>query len=339
MKLSGRSVADFLQRPDQGYIGALIYGADSGAVREHFLLLKQKLLSGAGDAFGYSELTEEEVKSDPARLADECGALSLLGGRRLVVLRGAGDRHSKAVEAALPLLGRDCYLLALADELAAKSSLRLLFEQHKQLAALPCYKEEGADLAASLRKLLESHQLRPEAGVVEYLAAHLGNDRAVTRSEVQKLALYKGGQGSVTLEDVEALIHENKDTKLDDITHALADQNASALLLALERTFREGVQPIAVLRACQRYFQRLYSIRVAMEAGKSVDQAVAELRPPVFFRQQPGMKRHAQAWNPRAVGLALQRLEQAELACKSTGADAVLLTTEALTKFVLKAAA
>ncbi len=329
MKLSGRQIADFLAQPKQA-LGALVYGADEGLVRERIQAVKFKLLPQGADAFSFAEVTDDAIKAEPSRLADECAALSLMGGNRIVFLRDAADRHTKAVEAALPLLHPGCFLLVGAGELAARSSLRLLFETEKTLAALPCYHDETENIQALIRARLEKEGLSVAREAVEYLTAHLGNDRGVTLAELEKLALYTHGRGIVAFEDAQALIEGNRETQLDSIAFAVAERNAAALDAQLRQALQEGAQPVALLRAAQRHFQRLYAVAAAREGGASLDQAVGALKPPVFFKQQPVIKRQAGAWSRAQAARALKRLREAEAACKSTGVNVPLECSAAL---------
>ena len=61
------------------------YGPDEAQSRA----LAQRLLTGLGAA--KSVITGGAVKSDPALLADEAGAMSLFGGKRLIWIEPAGD--------------------------------------------------------------------------------------------------------------------------------------------------------------------------------------------------------------------------------------------------------
>lgn len=329
MKLTGKAIAEFLNRPEQ-CAGALLYGPDGGLARERLRGLMARLLPKP-DPFALTELNETRIKDDPACVHDACAALSLTGGRQLVVLRDAGDKVASAIEIALPALADgNTYLLVTSGELTPRSPLRALFEKEPKLAALPCYKDEAMDLSAVIRRRMESSQLRMEAGVMEHLMQHLGNDRGVTQSELDKILLYVGEERLLTLSAARALVGHNRDIALDAAALALADRNPALLDAQLAQAFREGVQPIALLRAAQRHFQRLYQARAAMESGASAAQAVSGLKPPVFFRQVESVTRQVSAWQRPSLAHALAQLAKIELACKSASASPSLLCSDGL---------
>ena len=88
-----------------------------------------------------------------------------MGGRRLVRVRQAGDGVTAAVRLLLEV-GEPAALVVLeAGELAGGSSLRRAVEAAPQAMALPCFRDEGRDLGATVRAALalpESELPQPE---------------------------------------------------------------------------------------------------------------------------------------------------------------------------------
>lgn len=317
MKLSVSDIPSFLLAPDKKCQAVLVYGPDGGLVRERVKAIAVKVVPDIADPFNVVELTEEKLLADPPLLRDELAALSLMGGRRLVFLRDAGDKASGIIEEAFEGLPEGAFFIAYTDELSPRSSLRLLFEKHPRFAALPCYKDEGRSLEAVIRTTLEQYGLRANAEIMRYLAHHLGNDRGVTLSELEKLALYVGDEKELSLEAVQLLIGENTDHSMDDVCQAVAGRDPRALETALLRLSREGTPAIAILRALIRYFQRLHYLNALLENGQNADQAIASLRPPVFFKQAPLLKRQLALWKKDSVSHALQLLLETEKNAKS----------------------
>jgi DNA polymerase-3 subunit delta len=181
-----------------------------------------------------------------------------------------------------------------------------------------------------VRKAFESAGIRADSDVIGYLSQQLGNDRGVTQQEIDKLITYAGDSRQLQLEDAVALVDYNRETGFDDVINAIADRSVQAMEKNLTLLLGEGTQPMAYLRALQRYFNRLYAIKSQMAAGQSAEQVIQSLRPPVFFRQAPIMARHAQNWSADQIARALQLLIAAELACKTSDIPPVAASTRKL---------
>ena len=53
---------------------------------------------------------------------------------------------------------------------------------------------------------------------------------------------------------------------------------------------------------------RLYALRTAVDAGAPVMQAIKELRPPVFFKQQDTLAAQVRGWSAHDVTVVLREL-------------------------------
>lgn len=330
MKIAARDIEPLLQAPDARFRAALIYGPDAGLVRERAQRIKSRVLAESGDPFAFVELTEDVLIADPARLADEILAIGLLSSKRLVMIRDAGDKLASLIESVSPSLHEGVFLMVTADELSARSGLRGWFESYPQAASIACYRDEARDIQAIVNQSFSSSTLTAGRDVIEYLCAQLGNDREVTRSELEKIIIYAGEEKTLTLEDAQALVDYNRDTQLDDIVNAAADKNIQTLDKMLAVHSREGMPPVAYLRALQHYFNRLYYVKSRALAGYDIEATVQNLKPKVFFKQAPLMIRHARNWDLPKIVRALKLLVAAELAGKTSDIPAVAASTRRL---------
>lgn len=320
MKIAAGAADRFVARPDPKARVVLVYGPDAGLVRERIAALVRTVVDDPGDPFRVGELTGAILKTDPARLADEAAARALTGGRRVVVVRGAGDESVGAVENALAGAGEgDALMLMEAGELTARARLRKLCEGDAHAAALPCYADDAASLARLVESTLGAYDIRAEREAVDYLVGNLGGDRQLSRGELEKLALYVGDGGTATLDDAQACVGDSAQRSLDDACLAAADGDPTAVDRALVRAWQEGTSPVAVLRAAQRHFQRLHLAAAQVRRGTPADRALATLRPPVFWKHRDRVRRQLERWPAPRAAAALDWLTQAELGAKSTG--------------------
>jgi len=320
MKLAANRVEAFLKAPDVPAV--LIYGPDAGLVKERLNLLTKSVVADPSDPFNVVDLTMSVLKEDPARLSDEMAALSMMGGRRVVRVRDAGDSLSGPLQSWLNNPLGEALLLIEAGELTPRSALRKLAESEAKLAALPCYADEGGGLAAVISESLRQHGLSADPDALGWLAEHLGGDRLQTRSEINKLALYLGDQKRVTIADAVAVTGDSAALDQDDLAMAIAEGDQNSAQRTLDRLLNEGVSPITVIRGLQRHFTRLHQAAALMREGRNAESAVAALRPPPHFRVAGRLKGQLGRWQADKLATALDLLLTAELDCKTTGLPA-----------------
>ena len=148
MKLAGPRVAGFLARPDPDIRAVLLYGPDAGLVRERADALARAICPDPRDPFRVAELAAATLVGDPARLADEAAQISLMGGRRVIRVRDAGDALAPLFTRFLADALGDSLVVAEAGDLPGRSALRRAFDEAPRGAAIGCYPDSARDLAA-----------------------------------------------------------------------------------------------------------------------------------------------------------------------------------------------
>ncbi len=320
MKVAPGELEGFVRRPPAGLRGVLVYGADGGKARETAERIGRTVVADLSDPFNVAVLTGEDAEADPARLADETAARSLMGGRRLIRVRDARDRSAEALANAFSGPETDTLVVVEAGDLKSTSALRKLFEGKRgDLAAIRCYADEARDVARMIRETLSAAGVRIDPDAAQLLSERLGNDRVASRTEIEKLALMVGAGGTVDVETAMEAVGDGAALDIDALVSAAADGRPDGLVPGLDRAFRQGESPIRVLRVAQGYFQRLHLAASRAAEGGSPADAVRSLRPPPFFKAVETMTRQVERWTPTALAAALARLGKAEIRCKSTG--------------------
>ncbi|MEQ9814681.1 MAG: DNA polymerase III subunit delta [Azospirillaceae bacterium] len=315
----------------------LIYGPDNGLVAERARVLVSRVLGAAPDPMAIVDLDTSTISKDKARLFDEVMALSLMRGDRVVRVRDAGDSVSESVSSVLESASAGHLVVLLAGDLAPRSRLRSLAEKAANAAAIPCYRPEGAGIAELVDRLAREAGKRLEPEAAAYLGQRLAADHLLARREVEKLVTYAGEAGTITLADAQVAIGDSAEDTLDDVVMAAGLGDLAALDRGLDRLAGDGVAAVTLLRAGQRHFGRLQQALAAVAAGRTIEDAMKGLRPPVFFKQVPAFRRQLSQWSPAGVADALDRLVDAEAAAKRTGQPADLLAQRVLLGIAVEA--
>lgn len=334
MKIAAGQVERFLRTPDAKTPVVLIYGPDEGLVRERAALLIKSVLEDPSDPFRLSDLAADQIKSDPAMLVDEARALCLMGGRRVVRVRQVGDALRAACKSLLALDTIDALVVLESGDLGRASSLRKQIEQALNAAAIPCYRDEGRDLGSLIDRLLAERHLRADAEARTYLVEHLGGDRAVTRTELDKLALFADASPetprNLRIDDVACMIGDSAAVGLDDLAHATTLGDAKAVERCLNRLLGEGQAPVRLIRTLLNHITRLRRLALLIERGETPDRAIGQARPPIHFRRKTDVRMALRRWNGTRLAAAQAKLMTAEVACKTTGRPDMLLCREAV---------
>lgn len=324
MIIKSFETADFLDSaasPRRRTVRAvLLYGPDVGLSREYADRLTRSVVPDPADPFRTATLDAAALKDDPALLMNEIAAASLIGGQRVVRVTAADDALTASFKTLFVTAPGEALAVVLgAETLRKKSSLVKLFEAETTLSAcIACYPDESASIAELARTTLAQDRIVIDGDALRQLSQTLGADRALVRSELEKLTLYVGPGQRATLEDVSACIGDSADYVLDSAFYAAAGGDAATLETALTRLRADGVEPVALLRMGSAHFLQLLRVRTQIDDGASIETALHTLKPPLFWKRIDAFRTQAKRWSPARSAAALRLLLDAEARCKTT---------------------
>jgi len=329
------NVDAFVARPDPARPVVLVFGPDAGLVSERVNALIEASVDDANDPFTLARLDGEALAAEPSRLVEEAQTIPLFGGRRAVWVKAGGRNIAPAVEALLQLRGCECRVIVEAGDLRRNAPLRTLVERAKNAASLPCY----ADDEKTRERLIDEEMraagltLAPDARAL--LIPLLGGDRAASRNELRKLALFARGRDRVGVDDVAAVVSDASSLQLDDIVDAAIAGKPAELEAQLAKARTAGTPAGSIFFAAQRQVAQLHKWRTAIEAGAPF--SVDAVQPPLFFRRKGSIEAALKLWTAARLNAAMAELAAAVLESRRNSALAGTIAERALLAIAVKA--
>jgi len=316
----------FIARPDAAIRVALVYGRDTGVVRERSQLLAAKVTTHPDDPFDVALLNDSDMDGEPGRLEGELAAQSMMGGRRLVRLKLTTEKVAPdklAAEAvarhAAGELNPEAFFLIEAGALGKDSTLRKVCEKSPACAVIPCYEDEPGDIARLVRDSLTQDGVGLTADALALFVARMPKERGVARQEIERLALFLGPKSGMTAtpKDLETFLGVEPEASLSD---AAADAFGGRLAQAqqgLRRAAQEGEAGPAAVRALGAYLGRLRRTLTLAKSGAGLQEAAKASG--VFWKSEREFLRQARSWTLAELDRIQPDVLAADRACKTTG--------------------
>lgn len=337
MKIAPREISALLRQPDSRFNIYLLYGHDEGLVRERAKILASHFVDNLDDPFAVTHLSGADVAADKTCLSDSLNALPAFGDLRLVMLSGAGTEMTEAVKLATDGLHDGARLVIQARDVNTRHALVKFCDQHASCASIGCYQDDSRSLGDLARDIFAKDNIRIDTEAMALLLSRLGNDRAVSRREIEKLVLFAGPGNSLSAQDIDHALGDNGANVQDQITLALLSGNVRQFEQLYSRARQDGLPPIALLRQTLSLFRGMLTARLAMNAGTTANTALSGFRPPLHFKTKPVVSAQLSKWNAKQISDVIDRLVDTEIQIKSAGtADPSTLTGQTLLGLVLR---
>ena len=302
----------------------LIYGPDAGLVDELCDKAIEKL-EIEKDNLLVLDANELRDKQD-AVFAESCSP-SMFGGRKAVIISGASDTDSKIISDLVTSSSLCATIIVTAGDLRP-ASLRKLFEDGANIAAIACYSDDTKTLEALIRKELSSssgiRQITPDA--MSYMLSHMGGDRGITRSFLQKIAIYVSEKHVVDLEDVEKCLPDTSASSADDYMYSMTAGHINQTMIALDRLLYAGADANMLVRMLYNHFSRLL---IAVVDGQL---------PKLFWKVADKFNMAVKIWPESEIVNVLSKLNELEKMCRTSGMQPEILIRDFSLKLSVRAA-
>ena len=316
MEIKPAGANGFIAKPPSDIRVFLLFGPDEGLVRERADALERQAVPDPNDPFRLADLDGAAVNSDAALLYDEATALAFGGGQRAVRVRRLTGRIAEAVIDMIRNPVGDARIILEAPGANKGSAIVAAAIGSAAAAAVPCYHDESRTLRVLVTEAMTEAGLQPGPGVVDFVTDRAGGDRALTRREIEKLALFVGAgsgqaQKPVDLAQAQAVIGDTALLTLDSLVDAVFEGRMEDIERMLQRVRQEGIASGSILRAMASHAARLMRFRGLVQGGLDPATAARRVKPPVHFSRRRNVERQARM-SSKTLSAIMCRLAEGE---------------------------
>ena len=309
MKASKASIGRAVDQPEDRVRFYLFHGPDEAQSRA----LGERLLQALGATRFL--VNAGAIKSDPGALADEAGAMSLFGSKRLIWIEPATKDIGEAVGALLGGADVESPVVAIAGVLPKTSGLLKVAESSPLAVAFAAYAPEGADAERMVIEVGRRFGLKIAPPLAAIVAESCGNDQAIVSQELQKFALYADASPQspkeLLPEVVEAVGAELTEGNLPRLADLALGGELSELADELAR-LPGAAEGIPVVRALQRRLLMLAPARARIERGERPDAVMTSIGRSLFWRDKALFERLLRLWDGKGLARVAERAGQLE---------------------------
>ena len=300
----------FITAPAKDCVAFLLYGNDFGLISERAAQLAKRLAEQTDPSSEIIQILDTDLEESPDRFVVELQTQSMFGEQKIIRSSLSRRVNTQLIK---PLIEdeRPAGLLILeAGNLKPTDASRKLFEKLDHTAAIACYRDESRDLEKIIDEEVATAGLKIGREAKSLLMTRLGADRALSRSEIQKLTLYCANKSEIAPDDITSIVGDASELALDQIIYAAAKGDPKSAAISFSRAISSGQSPQTVIAATQRHFDRLHKTRTAMDSGRSLNDAIRALRPPIHFRQKDLFAAQTRRWSASKLKKALAAIDK-----------------------------
>jgi len=332
VKIPPKEIASFTESGFKKYSATLVYGNDYGLISEKVQkIIKNSQEANFDESFNFIKLDYDEVNSDISKLESEIYSICFNQHRKIIHLAHASASMKAELKEMLENNSSSIVVVS-SEELKPTSTLRKAFENSKNLACVACYHNSTAEIGQLIKKIFDNNGIVSDYNVHKYIEQKLGNDHQIAINEINKICLYFADTKKISLDDIVSFYTDtNSEISLDNFFENLVHGKIAKALSEIHYLSLQ-TNHITIVRQILSFFQRLESIKASISLGLSQQQAMAQIKPPIFYKAQPTYTKAISKLQLRTIEKLISKTIQLEIQLKTIYINPQII----LDKFILE---
>jgi len=314
----------------------LLYGENVGLKKE----IKESIVSHLKKSDNkLEEVTffENEVINNDENFYNLIFSGSLFSSKKIISIYSASEKILTTIKNIEDKFPEDAFLVLFSGILEKKSKLRNFFEKNTKVACVPCYPDTEKNLELIAIQKLKKNDILLSKESLNLIIRKVNGDRINLTNELNKIKSFVNDKKKIGYEEIKNLVNSSGEIKSDNLINACLSGEVYELKRILSDISIETQNQVLLLRMLSNKVRKLISIKRQMKKNQNLDNIINNLKPPIFWKEKPIVKKQLSVWNSTELVSAIGEISQIEISCKKNSQISAIILFNFLNKLCKKA--
>ena len=290
----------------------LIYGENIGLKD----VLKKKIVN-LNQKAEIINLYLEDITKNKNIILSEVKNVSLFNEEKLIVVNQVNEKIYSEIESLINIK-ENIRIIIMADLLDRRSKLRNLFEKEKNFAIIPCYNDNDITLRNLIQSELKDFK-NLNSNTINMIISYSNLNRKTIINNIEKIKSFY--EKKILFEDsLEVLLNSDRNEMFENIRDAALDGDKKKLNDLLSNFNFTNEDAYFYLNMINYRLIKLLEIHRQNINNSNYNNAINNMKPPVFWKDRPVFLKLLQKWDKQRVIGALEYLGKTEKKIKNNSA-------------------
>ncbi len=296
----------------------LFHGVNDGQ-KEEIIEKKFKPLFGE-NLFKYFE---NEIFSDIGNFHNQILSKSFFEKNKLIIIKDASDKIKNEIEILKKKNLDDIKIILISSILDKKSKLRNLFEKEIDLVSIAFYSDNNQTLSAITKTFFSKKNISISQESINLIVSRANGDRKSLNNELSKIESFLTDKKKITTEEIYILTNLSENYSINELVdNCLAKNNDKILYIINENNFSIE-DTIIIIRTFLIKAKRLIKLNQNMQTHQSIDKAIINFKPPIFWKDKELVKKQIKIWTLNKTYKLIDEINKIELNIKKNSINSL----------------
>ena len=306
----------------------LLYGKNEGLQNE--IIQSQFLKNFEGQINKYDEI---EFLKNFETIITELLNKSFFESNKIVIISRTSDKITKVIEEIEERDMTDIKIIFKSGILEKRSKLRNYFEKNSNLITIPFYEDDVRSLTSVIISFISKHNIKLSRESINLLVNRAGGDRENLKIELDKILNYSHSNNKVEFEQVQKLTNLAENYGVSELADSCLSKNRKNVSKILNENNYTDDDCILILRTLLSKSKRLLTIIKKFNETKNLDNAISNIKPPIFWKEKENVKKQAITWKIDELKGKIYKISEIELLVKNNSGKSLNLVSDFIVNF------
>ena len=247
---------------------------------------------------------------------------SFFDNEKLIIINRTTDKIRGIIEELIEKKPDDISIILNSKNLEKKSSLRKLFEKEKSIICVPFYEDNNQTLNSIISLFFRDKKIPISQQMINILIERSRGDRKNLKNELEKIESFSKGKKNLNLDEIMKLTNLADNYGASElIDHSLAKNIRKTVTILNENNYSDE-DNIIIIRTLLAKLKRLVKIYELVDKKNSIEQAISECKPPIFWKDKPLVVQQIKSWKKNSLKNLIYKTSEIELLIKKNSGSA-----------------
>ncbi len=307
----------------------LLYGENEGFKDE---IIKKIEKNFSNNIFRYDE---KEILENQENFFNGILSKSLFENEKLVIINRTTDKIKILLEEIIEKNIKDITLIFISGLLDKKSKLRNLFEKDKKTICIPFYPDTPQILNKIASDFFKNKKILVSYEMINLIVERSRGSRQNLINELNKIENYCKNNNKINLDILAKITNLAENYHVSELTDICLSKNSKKTARILNENILSIEDTILIIRTFLSKTKRLLKIREEIKNNKSIEIAIKDFKPPIFWKDKDTVKQQITKWTLSDLKKLIIEINDIEIQLKKNSTNSInILSDFILTKSI-----
>ena len=296
----------------------LLYGENQGHIDD--LIQKIFKVNFNENIFKYDE---QEILKNENIIFNIIKTKSFFDDKKLIIINRTTDKIFKIIEQISQTDLKDVNLVLVSNILDKKSKLRNFFEKEDQIVCVPFYKDNDQSLINIISNFCQNKKINISQQNINLIIQKTNGSRQSIKNELEKIESYSLSKKSISEEDILKIVNVTENHDISSLVDYCLTKDKRKIVEILNDNNFMLDEVIKIIRVFLAKSKRLQILITEAEKINSIDRAIAEHKPPIFWKDKNIVKKQLQIWKKNNIIELIYKINSIELITKKNSLNSL----------------